>query len=172
MKKVLSIVFIFLVYGLGFSQNLKFGHINSDLLISLMPETKKAEKEMTAIAKTYENEFKGMMDEYQAKAKKYQSEMNSKSDAINQSRMKEMQDIENRLQQYRQTVSQETEKKKFDLMTPIIDKAQKAIDDVAKQNGLIYVFDVSKGGVIYVDSKVSIDLIDEVKKKLNITTAK
>ena len=57
-------------------------------------------------------------------------------------------------------------------MEPIMKKAQNAIDKVSKNKKLTYVFDVSKGSIIYVDDKNSIDIMEAVKKELKITTAK
>ena len=109
--KLLIATFMFAVLSMT-AQEIKFGHINTDVLLSIMPETKKAEKEMKNLGETYENELKSMISEYQNKAQKYQAEAEKKSNAINQSRMKEMQDMEARIQQYRSTVQQDTQKKK------------------------------------------------------------
>ena len=58
------------------------------------------------------------------------------------------------------------QKKQFDLLTPIIEKAQKAIQDVAKEKDIKYVFDSAPGkGLIVFEGE---NLLQEVKTKLGI----
>ena len=173
MKRIVWMSFTLIVF-LGFTQSSfaqkKWGHINSELLISLMPESQKVKKQLEGLTKTYEDEFKNIGKEYETKAKKYQSEAADKSQAINQTRAKELQDMEKRLQEYRQDAAKDLQTKRIELLKPILDKAQKAIDKVAKRKKLDYVFDASKGQLLY--AKESGDLIDEVKKELGIKSKK
>lgn len=148
------------------SAQAKFGHIDTQLLISLMPETKKAESELQTLASQMDQEFQKMGQELQGKMQKYQAEAATVSDAINQTRAKEVQDMQQRMQEYNNTATQDLQKKRFDLFQPILEKAQKAIDEVAQEKGLTYVFDLSKGAIIYQDS--SLDILTSVKGKLNI----
>ena len=172
-KTTWMLQFIFIIFlaatQLSFAQK-KLGHINSELLISLMPESQKVKTQLEELTKTYEDEFKNIGREYETKAKKYQAEAASKSDAINQTRAKELQDMEKRLQEYRQNAAKDLQTKRIELLKPILDKAQKAIDKVAKKKGLEYVFDASKGQLLY--AKDSRDIISEVKKELGIKSKK
>ena len=58
------------------------------------------------------------------------------------------------------------------LMSPVIKKAQDAIEKVAKANNLIYVFDISTGATVYHDEKQSMDLLPLAKKELGIPAEK
>jgi outer membrane protein len=53
-----------------------------------------------------------------------------------------------------------------DLINPIIEKAKKAIEQVAKENGYTYIFDTSVGAVLYWEE--SDNVLSLVKKKLNL----
>ena len=53
------------------------------------------------------------------------------------------------------------------MIQPVMDKARKAIDEVAKENGLLYVFDLSQGNPVYV-SEESMDMLEPVKAKLGL----
>ena len=57
--------------------------------------------------------------------------------------------------------------KEGELLQPIIEKAKKAIDDVAAENGFLYVFDMSMGAILY-NSDQSVDLMPLVLKKLGV----
>lgn len=143
-----------------------FGYINSQAIISLMPEAKAVQKQLEDLGKTYEEEFSALAKELETKAQKYQSEAKSKSDAINTTRAKELQDMEKRLQEYRQTAAQEVQQKQSELLAPVLKKAQKAIEKVAKAKSLKYVFDSSKGLLLYADE--ADDILEDVKKELKI----
>ena len=57
-------------------------------------------------------------------------------------------------------------KKSEDLLKPIRDRIQKAIDDVADENKYDYVFDYSTGFLLYAE-KVT-DVTSKVKAKLGL----
>ena len=80
--------------------------------------------------------------------------------------MEEVESLKEKIQKYAQTADQEIQKKRFDLLKPIIEKAQKAVSDVAKEKGYTYVFDASPGkGLIVFEGE---DLLPLVKTKLGI----
>ena len=51
------------------------------------------------------------------------------------------------------------------MVTPVIDKVRKAINDVAAENNYTYIFDLSAQSIIYQSPK-SNDITVQVKKKL------
>lgn len=51
------------------------------------------------------------------------------------------------------------------LVQPLIDKAKKAIEEVAKENGFTYIIDTSSGALLYSGGE---DILPLVKKKLNL----
>jgi outer membrane protein len=96
---------------------------------------------------------------------KYEQEVPTAGDALNETRTKEMQDMGNRIQQFQQTAQKELGQKEIDLYKPIYEKAQKAIQKVAKTKGVSYVLDAtSPGTVLFVEG--GMDLLVDVKKEL------
>lgn len=167
--KVIKVLVLTAVLFLGVNTAMaqsKLGHINVPLLISLMPEAKKADAQLETMAKGFQADLDKMYAEYTNLATKYQNEASKQSEAMNQTRAKEMEDRSQRLQQFSNTAQQDLEKKRSDLYNPIFKKAQDAIDAVAKEKGLIYVFDSSKGVIIYDGGGV--DVLPDVKKKLGL----
>jgi len=72
--------------------------------------------------------------------------------------------MEQSIRQYQGQAQQELQKKEFDLLKPITEKAQAAINKVAASLGFEYVLDSTQGqGVIVASGK---DLMEEVKKEL------
>jgi outer membrane protein len=91
------------------------------------------------------------------------------ADPIRQSKIKEITDLENRIQDFQQTAQESISKKKEEIYAPILKKAEDAIVVLAKEKGYAYVFDTSLGATIY--AQESDDMMDIVKKKLGITSA-
>ncbi len=173
MNKVLKItlvaVFSILVSTAVLAQTNKFGHINSAELLAQMPEIKEADKKLQEFGLSLENQLKMMTNEYQTKVQAFQAQEASMADPIKQSRIKEITDLESRIQDFQQTAQESVSRKKEELYSPILKKAEDAIVVLAKEKGYTYVFDTSSGAFIY--AQESDDIMDLVKKKLGVTTS-
>lgn len=93
--KVIKVLVLTAVLFLGVNTAMaqsKLGHINVPLLISLMPEAKKADAQLETMAKGFQADFDKMYAEYTNLATKYQNEASKQSEAMNQTRAKEMED--------------------------------------------------------------------------------
>ena len=121
----------------------KIGHISTDLLISLMPETKALNTELEKLSKTYESELKAEEAKLEAKLKKYQAEQASQTDEVNKQRGVEVQQDQQNLYQASQIAREDITKKRNDKLKPILEKAKKAIDEVATAQGFTYVLEAS-----------------------------
>lgn len=164
LKKFALLALCALPIGL-FAQDAKFGHINSQEIIAAMPEVANIEKEVDAIGKQYEGEIMKMQEEYNAKVKEFQEKQDSMPEGIKKVRVAEIQEIETRVNTFRQTAYQEIQKKQQDLFVPIRDKVTKAINDVAVEGKFTYILDLGSQAVIY-KSPTSNDITAAVKKKL------
>ena len=161
--KTLAIAIVLFI-GTQVSAQTKVAHIDLQVLMTSMPEMKTAQDQMKKIQETYDKDYKNMVTEYQTKLQKYEQESATAGDALNETRTKEMQDMGNRIQQFQQTAQKELGQKEMDLVKPIMEKAQKAIQKVAKAKGVNYVLDATTGsGVLFAEG---IDLLADVKKEL------
>ncbi|HRG37389.1 MAG TPA: OmpH family outer membrane protein [Bacteroidia bacterium] len=145
----------------------KVAHINLDSLISLMPETSKATQQGQDLAKQLEEQIGTMQKELQEKYDKFQIDQPNLTPLIADSRRKELEDLNRRIQEFQQQAQQEFQKKTGEFSKPVYDKAKKAIAEVAKENGYKYVLDISSGVVIY--NERTDDIIASVIKKLGFT---
>lgn len=148
------------------AQTQKFGHIDSDELLELMPEKSKAEKEMEAFAKEFQAALEAMAKEYEGKVADYQSKEKDMTALVKQTKVKEITDLERRIQEFQGQAQNEIQKKEQELLAPIIEKARKAIDEVATDKGYTYVFDNSSGVLLF--AKDSENIMAEVKAKLGL----
>ncbi|QDO92920.1 OmpH family outer membrane protein [Formosa sediminum] len=142
----------------------KVAHINTQELVSSMPEMKTAQAQMEKLGKTYETDIKTMATELDNKVKQYDSESSTKTQEENAKRVQEVQTMEQNIRQYQAQAQKDMQQKEIDLLRPITEKAKAAILKVARAQGFDYVLDASQnGGVIMADGK---DLLADVKKEL------
>lgn len=145
---------------------LKLGHINSTQLLGQMPETKAADSTLQKFGESLQNQLKTMSAEYQAKVQDYQDKEASMADPIKKAKQKEITDLEERIRDFQQSAQESVSKKKEEVYSPIIKKAEDAIKTVAKEKGYNYVFDSSVGVLLY--SNDSDDIMGLVKTKLGL----
>ena len=88
------------------------------------------------------------------------------TEAMKEVKVKEIKDLEARIESTNQSAQEKVEKKRQDLLQPIIDKADKAIKGVAAEKGFDYIFDTSSGTLLHV--KAADDIMPLVKAKLGI----
>lgn len=149
------------------AQAQKIAHVNLDSLITIMPESKTAQQAVQDYAKQLEQQVTAMQTELQTKYEEYQTKSKDWAELIRANKEKELNDLNQRIQDFQQQAQQDYQKKSAELSKPVYDKAKKAIDAVAKENGYRYVFDTSTGLVLYTEP--SDDIISLVVKKLGIT---
>lgn len=167
LSKVLVLVFLVTFATTSFAQvKQKFGHIDSNELLKLMPGRDSATAQITAYAKTLENQLKGMQSELETKYNDYMGMKDNLTDLIKQTKEKELQDIQARIEAFQESAQQDLEKKQNDLLKPIIDKAKAAIEKVAKENQFTYIFDAGLGVLLYTDPTQ--DILPLVKKELGL----
>ncbi len=168
MKKLL-IICLGLVLSIGASNAqevpVKLGHINSQEILMAMPGRVAAEKEMEALKTKLEASLMDMSKTYEAKVGEYQSLAADTPPSTIEALKNEIIGLESRIQNYQISAEQDLAKKQEDLLQPMLQDVQKAIDEVGAENGFAYIFDISTGTILY---KAGEDVSVLVKKKLGI----
>ncbi|MBN9482483.1 MAG: hypothetical protein BGO70_18045 [Bacteroidetes bacterium 43-93] len=164
-KLVLFLACGLFITNMAFAQT-KFGHINSQELLNVMPEMTKANTDLDAYTKTFQDQLQSMSAEYEKKVKEYQAGDKTMTDAVREVKEKEIRDLQARIESTNQSAQDKVQTKRKELLQPILDKAEKAIKDVAKEKGYDYVFDTSTGAVLV--TKDADNLLPLVKTKLGI----
>ena len=88
------------------------------------------------------------------------------SDLIKQTKEKELQDLQARMDAFNQKANTDLQAKQQELLQPFIDKAKAAIGDVAKENKFTYILNAIEDVVLY--KEATEDVMPLVKKKLGI----
>ncbi|WP_179339811.1 OmpH family outer membrane protein [Winogradskyella ludwigii] len=141
----------------------KVAHINKQELIKSMPAYAQAQIEIEKMSKTYETEIQGSLKELDKKLKQYDAEAAAQTQEENQRRMEEVEGIKQSLTQFQQQAQKDLQEKEFNLLKPIVEKADAAIKAVAKTQGYQYVVDAAM--LIVADGK---DLMLDVKTQLGM----
>ncbi|MGP1392464.1 MAG: OmpH family outer membrane protein [Candidatus Cryptobacteroides sp.] len=166
MKKIFLIAAMAILTFSAYAQNQKFAHVNYNELVTLMPEADVAREKLAAQSKEFEQTYQDMASEFQNKLSQYQQKASTWTAAIKESKEKELNDIQTRLQEFQQTAQGELQQQQQELMAPIYKKAQDVVGRLAKEGGYIYVFE--KTSLLYVDEAQSKDLTAAARKALNI----
>jgi len=168
MKQVKSVfIAIALMFGaLQFANAQKVAHINVKQLMENHPELLKAQKQIEVMAETYDKEYRGMVTEFSNKRDRYIAEEGTVSDAVNQERAVELQNIQKSIQDFMGDAQKKLGEKEQELTAPITEKTLAAIQKVARAKGYEFVLDSTIGsGVLLADGP---DLLNDVKKELGI----
>ena len=143
-----------------------FGRVNFSELVALMPEMDQAREVIAASQKEAEETYGAMVEEFQSKYTQYTQKRDSWTAAIRESKERELSDMQNRIQEFQNNISQELQQQQNQLQAPIYEKANNAVQELAKAKGLTALFDSSQA--LYFDEKAVIDLTPEARKVLGI----
>ena len=166
MKIKAALLIIILLSNLfSFSQSgAKFGYVDSEYILSQIPEYKAAQSELDKTSLMWQKEIDGKYSEvdklykaYQADAILLTEEMKKKRENEIINREKEVKD----LQKQRFGADGELFKKRQELVKPIQDKVYNAIKAVAEKNGLGFIMDKS-GQISLLYASTKYDKSDEV----------
>ncbi len=169
MKRIFKIALVvggFLFAGSVANAQQKIAHINSAELIKAMPEVINADKLLETFKASLDADGKTMYAEYQSKVQDFQGKEKTLSEALKEAKVKEIQDLQKRIEEFQQKAGDDFEKKRGELYDPILKKAEDAVKAVAKEKGYAYVFDTTQPGLVYFDGGISI--MADVKVKLGV----
>ena len=157
LKKIALLMMLILPMGV-FAQNLKFGHINAMEIVSAMPEYTKA----------LGQDLQRSQEEFSKKYQEFMQQKDSLPAVIAERRQKELEDMMQRQEQFQAKAQQDMEKANNDLMAPVYKKLDDAIKAVGAAEGVIYIFDMARTPIPYVNEAQSINLTPKVKTQLGI----
>jgi len=147
----------------------KFGRVNSQDIMMVMPETKEMQTNLEAFGKDIQDNMETIQVEFNQKFQEYNKNVNTYSDSVRQLKEKELQELNGRMRDFEQIAQQDYQKRQQELLVPIIEKAKAAIDKVAAAGGYLVVFDVVGNSLAYIDEANVTDITPEVKKELGIS---
>ena len=163
MLKKIALLVVMFALPLGAMAQAKFAHMNSQDVIAVMPEFTKAQADLDAMSKKYQDEMQRTNEEFQKKYQEFLAQADSLPKNIAERRQKELQDMAQRQEQFQQEAYQSMQKAQQDAMAPIYQK----LDDAIKAEGVVYIFDLARTPIPFVGAQ-SVDVTAKVKTQLGI----
>ena len=145
----------------------KFGHVDTQAIIQSLPEVSKVNGELEALGKQYQNELQAMQDEINRKDEEYQKTKSTMNATKQQETEAAINQLFQKYQQALQDNQQAFQKAQAEKMQPIQEKIMKAIENVAKNGGYVYIMERGVGQPIYISETLSKDVTSDVKAELN-----
>ncbi len=168
MNKLFKVLFLgvalFVMSGVANAQ-VKIAHVNTAEVLDAMPDKAKAEKNLEKYYGELQSQLETMAKEYQTKMQDYEANQASMSNLVKQSKEKEIVDLQTRIQQFQINAEGEFEAKRAELLKPMLEKIQNAINAVGKEKGYTYILDIATGAAVYVGDN-AVDITMDVKTKV------
>lgn len=144
----------------------KFGHLDSQALLSTLPEAIRAQGELEALGKQYEAELTAMQNEIQRKMEDYEKTKSTMSASKQAETEQSLQELYNKLQQAAADNQQAFNKAQEEKLAPVLNKVRTAVENVAKKGNYVYIMEQTTGQPIYINTSLSTDVTAEVKAEL------
>ena len=143
----------------------KIGHVNSQEIMALMPETKQMGEKLDSVQGVYETQLANMQEEFNKKVAEFQQQQQTMSASILEYKQQELAQMEQRLQMFYQTIQKDLQAKQVEYLQPIRDKLLATINKVATAQACTYVMD--QANMLYI-APDALDLTSAVKAELGI----
>jgi outer membrane protein len=169
MKLAKSLLFVCLFAALAFSTSAqKLGYVNSQEVISLMPDVKEANSNLETYSAQLTKRAEQMYQSLQTKAGALQQKRDNGEISPKQLEIElaTLQQEEQKLVEFQGQSQNDIQLKQQALLEPILKKVQDAIDAIAAEESYTYIFDGSQGLILYADDDANIT--DKVKARLGI----
>lgn len=165
-KKVFLLLAVLLPMS-AFAQ--KFGVVDVATVFEAMPETAAAKTQLETTSKSYEAELQKLGAAVEKLYGEFQQISNDANtpDAIKQRRMSEIQEANQKAEQFRQQAQQDLARQQQQLMEPIQKKLNDAITAVGAEGQFTFIFPKAEDLLLYTGTTV-VDATDLVKAKLGI----
>jgi len=172
MRKALIAIVVVFVASLGLvnaqdAKAPKIGYTNANYIFSISPKAKEIESEIRSRSMVLRKELEKKQEEFRTKLDDYEKTKNSMMEAIRRSKENELRNLEQNLMELQQGAETEIKNKTDELIAPESDRIQKAIKDVAAENGYTFVINGDPQVLLY--GVESANITDLVLKKLGIT---
>jgi len=142
----------------------KYGYIDSNALIETMPAVKQMRPELEALSTQLNKKREQMYTTYKEKgeAARLKQEAGGLSPKEAETVQGELAALEQEIMKYEQTMQTKLASKEQELLNPILEKVQTAIEAVAKENGYTMIFNAAV--LLYADEMTDVSAL--VKTKL------
>ena len=138
---------LFLVLGaLGLNaQGVKIGYTNTQYILTLMPEAKQIQQELTTYETQLRNQIQAKVTDFQSKVQAYQTQAGTMTEILRADKERELQALQQQIEQFQADAEQSLQQKQIELFKPALEKIQNTINEVAEENGYTHIFSSDVG---------------------------
>ena len=166
MNRIAILLFVAATSLTGFVQaQSNIGHINFQELLAAMPEAKGIQSNLESYGTELQTTYDQYLGELQTRQTDYQTNAAAWSEVKREAAEQDIQSLVSRIEEFQLTSQEKLVNKQNELMNPLVEKAQAAVDAVGKEKGLTYVMDSSS--LLFIGAGAT-DLLPAVKVKLGI----
>lgn len=171
MKKlhlILSIVILCLSSSV-FAQ-LKIGFVDSDTIMDNLPDVKDTRQKLDQIIRDWQNELRGMESDYKKQKDDFDKSSLIMTDQTRTEAQKKLSELNNKISEFRDKKfgpNGELFQKQDELMKPVQNRIFNAIQEIATDEDLDFVFDRS-GDILLLYAKNEYDITAKVLEKLQL----
>ncbi len=167
LSKLALVIVCAFILNTGITNAQKFGHLNSAELLAETPAWKSAEQQVADLQKNLESQYNSKLENYQTEITSLQKryEAGNISQAELEGEQQRIMELEKSIAQFELDAQQQVLKKEQEVLTPLLENAKRAIEQVATENGFSYIFDTSVSSAV-VFAQDTEDIKALVKAKL------
>jgi len=169
-KNIISVIIIMITAGTFlYSQELKIGYVDSQVILTQLPAAIKAQGDLDAITNFWASQLDSMTLSYQQGLADYQKQAGTMTDEQKLTRQQQLIAMEQNILDFRNKKfsqqSGEIYKKQEEIFAPVKQKIYEAIEVVAKEEGMKFIFDKS-GDILLLYADAGFDVTFKVLDKL------
>ncbi|HKL35219.1 MAG TPA: OmpH family outer membrane protein [Salegentibacter sp.] len=161
-----SLLIAFLTFSIFASAQTKVGTIDTDYILSQMPEMEQVNKGLEAYDKELQKDFEANVKQYDTLVKSYQANAESLAEAARQESEAKIIELENQIKQFRQRAQLMMQMRRNELTNPLykkIDAAMRAVIEEEKFTQILHA-----GGNSLAFSAEEYDITEKVMSKMEI----
>lgn len=148
------------------AQQLKMGYTNVDYILAFMPETQNVQTQLTEYEGQLTAQIQSKYTELQQKVAEYEQGAAMMIDAVRADKEQEIQQLQVSLQQFQANAEVLVQQKQAQLLQPLYEKIQSAIDEVAAEGEYIVIF--RSETLLFADQERMDEVSEQVFAKLGI----
>jgi outer membrane protein len=168
LRNIAAAVLITLFSFTANAQAPKIGYTSVEYIITQVPESKQIQADLEAYGKQLENQLQSKQKMLQEKYEAYQKGAATMADAIRADKEREIRDLQQQLVDFQKDAEESLLKKENQLLEPLLEKIEKAINEVAKEEEYTYIInsDAGRNATVLLYKKEEFNITDKVLKKV------
>lgn len=161
-KTLLFPVFLLICLLPAYAQEGKFGFLDFNGTMMLMPEYHEAEISLQKLQSDLREELDRSKREFERQYVEFMLEQDHLSPSIVAKRQKELQLLMDNNAMFKQRIQNELEQQRDNLLDPLRKKLLMAVSQVCRKSGLDYVIDTGTRTYLYINENKGVDISHDV----------